>query len=241
MEFTIIGIRKNFHIRRMAEDVGVTVPRVQEDWEVLLKSEKWNALGTQWWVLGLSEDHSRMCGTGYMRASYGQVSLKPVDEIGPLTHHPRRGYEKVVLDPENLPESFNRFETGEQDTPFFGWSVDGGDDYYPSGAVKVEERKLTSTGRGHEKPLVWVLDGPSNLGKSTLAMLASAGAGLDPELDKKLEVYETDGTEVLDDDLVYSQIIVVGGKYPHTVDDVRAVFARHELDVELVTVTFGGI
>ncbi len=210
----VIGLRKEFFI--IVRDEDEKVPHIFPEYTVLL--ENYGVLYELhlWMSIG-------MCYSGYTTASWGNYSLRRTDECGPLTHAPKKKIE-IEIDICGLWEhSVDDFDCG-----VFGWSTEGGDYYYPEGWASVDETLFKETGRGYPKPVVWIFHGSSNLGKSTLARLANG-----------LEVYETDRSKKLKDNLVYAQIIVIGRKYPHTVDDIKAVFNKHGLDVELIPVMFG--
>lgn len=215
MEFKIIAARVLSVVRPITKGHNCDftyVPMAIKEYEVILKQGR-----HQLWQLHLWSS-SDQCSSGWCTASWGHYKLRRISDRGPATHLPVQEL-RVELDPEHLPESF--------ECEAFVWSNDGGDEYYPSGGVSFNAKLFRPTGRGHQKPVVWVMTGPSNLGKSTLAQHSG------------LKVYETDQDSNLSDELVYTQVIVIGDKYPHSIDGVRAVFEKHKLDIELVPVTFG--
>jgi hypothetical protein len=225
-------MRKKIYVRPETVDTeGAVVPTPGAEYEVVLRATQYHQKGTKLWCLRLWET-TGVCGSGHTTASWGHTELLPVREIGPLTHRPLQEW-VLELDPEDIPEEFNSWSAEDEDCPPIEWKEEGGDPYYPSGRVAVAEERFSKTGRGHEKPVVWVFEGPSNVGKSTLASLAGVGSS------EALRVYETDSAEDIGDDLVYAQIVVVGGKYSHTIEDVRAAFERHNLDIDLIPVKFG--
>ena len=219
MQFKIISARVLSIVRPITEGHNcdfTDVPMSVKEYEIILE-EQGRSWGTQLWQLHLSSS-SGQCGSGWCTASWGHYELRRVSDRGPATHLPVQEI-MVELDPEHLPEYF--------ECEAFSWSDYGGDEYYPSGSVSFNVELFKPTGRGHQKPLVWVFSGVSNLGKSTLAQHSG------------MKVYETDQAEELGDEMVCAQVIVIGGKYPHSIDGVRALFEKHELDVDLVPVTFG--
>lgn len=247
MLMEIIGLRVIHRVKKFTVGTGYgfkQVPGIGKVYELVLKSRKTGMdLKDRFttWKLSLSTI-SGMCGSGYTTASWAKTSLKEENDSSsssssssPVTHFPiSRLFLKLG---EDLPKDFECEHEGEK---LLSWSRDGGDHYYPSGWVTVNMDLFRPSGRGHTRPVVWVFSGPSNQGKSTIAASASGN----------LEVHETDSDENLDacvnesedDDgnpkMLYAQIIVVGNKYHHTLQDVRDVFAKYELDVDIIPVQF---
>jgi len=68
--------------------------------------------------------------------------------------------------------------------------------------------KLRGTNRGFDKVPLWIFRGASGIGKSFLAHNLN-----------NLTVFETDSSPTLPD-IIVDDIVVLGNKYPHTLDDV---------------------
>lgn len=81
---------------------------------------------------------------------------------------------------------------------------------------KVKFENLQSTRRGFEKVPLWIFVGASALGKSFLAHSLN-----------NLTVFESDAYATLPD-LILEDVVVLGNKYPHTVDDIlQRVYDRN--------------
>lgn len=72
----------------------------------------------------------------------------------------------------------------------------------------VDFDKLRSTNRGFDKVPLWIFKGASSLGKSFLAHNI-----------RGLKIFETDSSSTLPD-IITDDIVVLGNKYPHTIDDI---------------------
>ena len=190
-------------------------PQVVEEYKVILQQS--GSSNSKLWELHLYTEFGE-CGSGYTTAEWGKAEIKKVEQRGPATHLPIKDLE-VELDPYNLSEDF--------ECEAFTCSSVGGDEYYPCGSVSLNTGLFRKTGRGHNKPVVQVFTGGSNLGKSTIALSTS------------LKVYETDESETLDSSLVYAQIVVIGNKYSFSTKDIESEFSKQNLDVEIVPVLFG--
>lgn len=91
----------------------------------------------------------------------------------------------------------------------FSYSSDGGNSYYPEGYYTVDFSLFNKTDKYLDKRVVYIFTGPSGIGKSYLAS----------KLDCSVSVFETDSCPVLPD-VVYADIIVIGKKYGHFLNDI---------------------
>lgn len=219
-QYRVAGLRRHFLVVE-AQDNYKPYPLIEERFDVLLEPV---VRGQACLVLELSTEHG-MCGSGYTSAEWStsvlyKVGTVPARDFGPFTHRPACEMRIEVGLDLALP--------GEFKCEAFGWSGDGGDSYYPRGGSWMEPKLWKETGRGFEKPVVHVFQGPSGTGKSTLGWL----------LRDKMSVYETDRDLEFYPEMVFAQVIILGGKWAHTLEQVRAFFEDKELDVELIPVSF---
>jgi len=145
------------------------------------------------------------CSKGSKRGLvFGSGRPTLVSGEGPFTHR--------AVDPFEF--SAEQVQQDSFSCPYFSWDDAGG---------RVNSKAFWPTARGHRKPLVHLLVGDSNLGKSTLAMACA-------------DAYETDAFPTLRDELVLSPVIVIGRRF--SPQEVKQVFARLNLDVDFVKVEF---
>jgi hypothetical protein len=137
------------------------------------------------------------CGSGWTTASWGHDEMTEVSsfECG-FTHVPKEYMEVQCL----------------IDNPYFGHSDDGGDSYYPGGCHYINLEFFVPTGRGVDKPVIFIFTGKSGIGKSFIASKLQG-----------MEVYETDSNQTLNIPLT-TNVVVLGNKYDYTVEDVVKCF-----------------
>lgn len=151
------------------------------------------------------------CGSGWTTAVWGCWEFKRVPEFGPFTHRPIRDTKiELPVDEYGIP-FIKEQRFGGSETEAFSVSEDGGDEYYPWGWASVNMDIFQPLKRAMEKRPVYILHGPSGIGKSTLAF------GL-----KKADmtVYETDSVDELPE-VITDQVIVLGNRSGFTVEDVK--------------------
>lgn len=231
----IVGLRILQKIQSVDEDMGVSHPEVCQQYEIGLIEHG----SRKKYILHGWTEHG-MCSSGYTTATWGYVDLKPVKNFGSMTHKWIGKSEPTGWDPDADIEDGVHPGNGlirldvEKPSDFkceeFGWQYDGGDGYYPRGGFSVNLEYFQQVSlRGRTKPLIYLLVGGSNLGKSTLAGHL-----------KDLEVYETDQAEEFDKKMAYADVIVVGNKHGHHAQDVKKFFTEDlKLGVDLVPVLFG--
>ncbi len=158
------------------------------------------------------------CYSGYCGASWGNIEIVDINDFGGYTHKPI----KEINIPDDLGETTNSWDEKVIENEIFEVDYDGGDGYYPSGYVKVNEDLFIETARAKDKRPVWIFRGDSNSGKSYISHLT----------DK--EVYETDSNEELPS-VIVEDIVVVGNKYDFKTSDI---IGRLFGDVEVIFVDF---
>lgn len=160
----------------------------------------------------LSESEG-VCGSGWTTASYGHMEVKYVNKFNGFTHIPKRPLE---LDDTEIVIKSNDGISNE----VFSVSPYGYDEYYPSGYYHVNMELFDETIRHKKSRPVWIFIGKSNSGKSYLSSKIS-----------DLKVYETDSCNTLPDTITES-IVVLGNKYPFTIDDVKSrLFGNVEVQI----------
>lgn len=179
------------------------------------------------------------CGSGWTTASWGNLSFKWVKHFRPFNYIPKENpliLKGVVIDNDTIrnddenPATFGDEMWWDTDTDVvsnvFACSFDGGDEYYPSGGVAVKTELFKPLKRTMEKRPVWIFDGESAMGKTTLATFIDRGSDL--------TVYETDSSETLPD-VIMADIVVVGRKH---IFDGREIVKRLYGDPEVIVVGF---
>lgn len=152
------------------------------------------------------------CYSGYCGASWGEIKIQEVDQFSNVTHTPIKD---LIIDID-----FNK-DIYEIDSEIIRFSSDGGDNYYPCGFVSVNMELFKETNRIKTKRPVWLFKGDSNIGKSYL--------GYKLNKDDFIEVYETDSSEELPNNIT-EDIIVLGNKYNFNIEDIdNRIFGEHEL------------
>ena len=149
--------------------------------------------------LNLHEEEGE-CGSGWCVASWAYINIEEVDNFRGYTHKPKM----------DLTISLNEdFRIYDYYCEAFDYSYSGGDNYYPSGYYSVNMDLFIPNARFKDKMPVWIFTGESATGKSFIA-----------EHINGLTKFETDSTDVLPD-IIDAQIIVLGNKYPYTLNDIK--------------------
>ena len=175
-----------------------------------------------------------MCGSGYTTASEGTIDIKAISRLD------RPTYDYIVINPEKavlrnyeivydnnteklklLDKSFkadSNYYGDDEDIDneyFYVSSYGSGDSYYPAGraGVKFENLNLKRTARAMDKRPVWILYGPSGLGKTTVGSLVKNQKVIP-------SVLETDGLDKLPD-VITESFIVLGNRSKFTINDVK--------------------
>ena len=85
----------------------------------------------------------------------------------------------------------------------------------------IVNKKMRSTNRGFDKVPLWIFKGESGLGKSFLAHKL-----------QDLSVFETDAWKTLPD-VITEDIVVLGNKYQHTVEDITSRTRNRDVIVSI--------
>lgn len=158
-----------------------------------------------------------ICGSGYCSASYGRFDIKKLDKNMPFSHTPIETMfiEGFSIDPYTLgwKQEYTKGDADDFDdldivNNVFSISFAGMDPYYPSGYVRINMEKFAVLSRAMKKRPVWIINGPSGTGKSTLAGHI-----------KGLSVFETDSVNKLPKE-IDADVIVLGNRSKFTVNDI---------------------
>lgn len=156
------------------------------------------------------------CFSGYCPASFGHGRMQKVKNFSGMTH---KAIRKLTFEIEEYLDPTS--DIPDMENEIFSIEHDGGDSYYPAGEVCVNEELFTETNRYKPVRPVWIFKGGSALGKSYIA-------GIFGNSSEVKTVYETDAHEVLDE-AIEADIIVVGNKYNHTLEEIEAkIQGEHE-------------
>lgn len=149
------------------------------------------------------ETREGLCGSEWCPATTASLVVKRnLPNFPPWSHN--------VINPP-LTISINP-ESSDVTCPAFTFSETNGDDYYPNGYYEIKENVFAKNARYVSNRVVYVVTGPSGVGKSFLT----------DHLDKtELEVFETDSAPVLPD-TIYSDVVVIGHKYGHCLNDIKS-------------------
>jgi len=154
------------------------------------------------------------CLSGYCAATWSDIKVTNVIRF--------RGYTHTTKNPLVIEDILSGFE-GYAKNQVFEIDTDGSDPYYPCGHYTVNMDLFVETIRHKSIRPVWIFTGKSNSGKSFISGHL-----------KELQIYETDVSDVLPDNMVES-VIVLGNKYNFTIEDVKQKLFG---EVEVIVVTF---
>ena len=216
--FIIVGIKKLYKVAK-SQDGGNCdfwdIPTIVQEIRIFLKDA--DSLLSKFYELKIytvvQEDHE-----SYSKGNVVKVKFSEVNCVENLTHVPNRKTLFVELDPKKILKDFN--------CGYFNWSIFGPVWEEPDGSFSIGWEFFKATGVGNEKPLVYIYMGNDSLDKLTMAKATG------------MKVHDSHKGGIVDE-MVYSEIIVFSNKDKYTVEDVKQVFKKHNLDVELVPVQFG--
>lgn len=169
-------------------------------------------------------EKSGCCSSGYTDASYVYASCMDVNYFGALTHRPINNTISLKLPPRFFDNAYDQDQSNEfvYKCEIFDF-YDSNSDWYAMSSLRVKMDLFKPTGRGYDKPVVWMLKGESNLGKSYIAHSTS------------LKVYETDASKKLPK-VLDADVVVVGNKYKFELDFIKG---RFPVECEFIMVDFG--
>lgn len=184
-----------FHLYAVEEDRGC-----YNKWKISL----WTEIGP--------------CGSGYCMSSWGNMTIEPVRDFGPMNYIPKNGYpvlnaciswkDGAYIWKENEKSNKSSWDN-EIDNDIFSYDCDGGDGYYPSGGGYVKLDRFEQLTRDMQKRPVWIFSGASGLGKSTLGEM----------LGGRKDIFETDSVNELPDE-IYADVVILGNRSKFTVEDI---------------------
>lgn len=226
----VIGMRKEFTVHKDYDLNYTAVFEVRPIYTIFVKTpDNYPNLAIR------LDDSNGPCGSGYCMASWGymDVYIFNPQESGPFTHVPayipveKLTFEALYVEKDGGVQLRNpeNPEADEFSCDVFSWSYDGGDEYYPSGGISVNEKLFKALPRFSERRMVWVFIGESGLGKSTIASPYPYG------------VFETDEHDTLPEK-IYDNVVVVGNRIHY--DILRDIFPRiyQEDKPKLIVVNF---
>ena len=148
----------------------------------------------------LSKEYG-ICGSGWTTATWGSLKVKKVKKF--------KGYNLIPKDP-NLHIDFDPTDyCSDEANELFTVNHTCGDFYYPSGWYSIEGSILKKSSRYKSKRPVFVFQGPSAIGKTTLAS----------KFNDNVRIFETDGYDKLPNKII-ADVIVLGNKHNYTKQDL---------------------
>lgn len=178
------------------------------------------------------ETRSGSCGSGWCPAKYGNIKIEKLEKDVPISHIPLQPtiINDLSINPETLEidkEIFQHDDEGANNihNNVFSFSDVGGDIYYPTGYATVNMEAFMPLERAMDARPVWILEGGSGLGKSTLASHL-----------QDLNVFETDSVDILPDKIV-ADVVVLGNRSGFTADEIAKRLFGYP-DVNVIAVNF---
>lgn len=164
------------------------------------------------------EQHECICSSGWCTANIASIDVKHrLPNFPPMAYIPSK--KPLTIDIDEIDDDDDDDDDVNIDCEAFVFSATGGDKYYPSGFYDINYDVFEKTPRYVGNRIVYVFTGPSGIGKSFLA------SHLDRD---ELNVLETDKNPVLPD-IIYDDVVVVGNKYGHCIDDITPRLFREPI------------
>jgi hypothetical protein len=232
----ILAMRK---VMRVGEEMDTDFkehPCVDTEYNIYCKNEGEDDI----FVIGLMETYGP-CGSGYCMSSYGSMNIGLVRSSNLIYTHKYTGPEliegSIVYDEENYGFKIVHDVPYEEDDDWgycrwdeenevFKYSCDGDDPYYPSGGIEINFDYFEEIPRAMKARPVYILVGPSGLGKSTLAECFNG----------EYKVFETDSVDELPE-YIAADVIVVGNRSKWTFNDVKDRIWKDD-DPDIIVVSF---
>lgn len=184
------------------------------------------------------------CGSGYCMSSYGSMSIRYVHSNNITYTHKYTGpeliegsivyYEEsdsfvIIHDVPHKDEDDDDWDYNDWDeeNEVFKYSSVGCDEYYPCGGIEINFDYFEEIPRAMKGRPVYILVGPSGLGKSTLAEC----------LGSYYTVFETDSVDELPE-YIAADVIVIGNRSKWTVDDIKDRVWKEQDDPDIIVVSF---
>lgn len=140
------------------------------------------------------------CPSGWTTASWAYLNIVPVDNFSDGYNYKPINEVILKINPDDTITDFS--------CELFTYSYSGYDDYYPCGYYEVNMDLFKQVRPEKDCVPVWIFIGDSCTGKSFIANHI-----------ENLIKLETDSYEELPS-IIYAQVIVLGNKYNHTIDDI---------------------
>lgn len=192
-EFIIVGLTNKFYVTQDLEkyDDEPTVKKMINEKHKLYGYSKGKAI-----FISLNE---QTCSGASCVHRYANLKVKRLKrKLFPSFSYICEPFLKITFCPDDNDIKCDAFD----------FSAYGLDNYYPSGYYSINFEKFKQTPRYSSKRIVFLICGKSGTGKTFLANKL------------KLDVYETDLHYELPD-VIYEEVVVIGNKYKHTIDDVK--------------------
>jgi len=175
------------------------------------------------------------CYSGYTSATWSEMSdvipMSKHDKVGTLHYVPKKDLDVVIVVADSDYKNklydagvYNVKHNGEvkvlMDVNTKDWIAvstgEGGDSYYPSGYGCINEKLFNKTPRYSNKRHVYIVQGPSGIGKSHLISMFNK--------EDYEHVYETDKSPKLPVSLNQYDVIVLGNKHHFTPEQVKTKY-----------------
>lgn len=183
------------------------------------------------------------CGSGYCMSSYGSMHIRPHSSKLIYTHKytgPELIEGSIVYNKKNHrleivhnisykdEDEYDWYSDWDEENEVFKYSSVGCDEYYPCGGIEINFDYFEEIQRAMKARPVYILTGPSGLGKSTLAEC----------FNRDYTVFETDSVDELPDYII-ADVIVVGNRSNWTVNDIKDRVWKDKDDPDIIVVSFG--
>jgi hypothetical protein len=174
------------------------------------------------------------CPSGYIPRVTAELNTKKVDRFKNITFTP---IHPIAIEYPFTMKNVSSYDTILQEkNEVFCIDSYGGDEYYPAGFYNVNMDLFRKNIRAKEKRPVWLFRGDSGAGKSFIGNALTFTNKIFSFVSVPFVTFETDMYKELPDKFPLSvNVIVMGNKYKHSIDDVKD---RIEGDHELIMVNF---
>lgn len=235
-EFKVLGLRVDNYVEEFEDCNFKTDYRHSETFHLFA-----SIVGSPYVCVDISLKESiGPCGSGYCMSSWGHMNCELIrsDLIGPLTHRPigqvtfkalcEQQGSSIKLEP--LERKGKYIGDLTEDFGVFSYSFDGHDDYYPCGGFSIDMTLFEELPRAMTKTPIWIFNGQSGLGKSTLARFIVGNS-------EDYAVLETDAYDELPE-MIWQSIIVIGNRNKFTVDDITSRLFEGKDSWKVIVVDF---